>query len=128
MKEAATAVSKFDDEQKKFEEEKKKAAMAPPSSSPPDFLPLEEDKKIFLNSDGGKCNAVGSYIARVYPKKLGIMFRGGWQTFEANAGGDFGRSFTIPVIETKLSVKGNLKTRFVSIENTVSGCLWKGSF
>jgi hypothetical protein len=56
------------------------------------------------------------------------MFRGGWQTFEANAAGDFGRNITNALTGSKLSIKGNLKTRAVSVENPGNGCLWKGSF
>jgi hypothetical protein len=94
---------------------------------------LEEDRIIRLTTDGltldgRKCDAAVSYVVRIYPKKLDVMFRGGWQTFGANSAGDFDRTFVSPVRGNKLSVRGNLKTRAVSVENPGNGCVWKGSF
>jgi hypothetical protein len=127
MQEAAPAVSIFDDEQKKIEEERKKAATGKASVNP-DIVPLEDNKRITLYLGRGQtCNATVNYIARVFANKLDLQFRGGWQTFEANKAGDFARSFPSPVNGTTLLVKGNLKTRLVSVE-TVPRCLWKGSF
>jgi hypothetical protein len=127
LQEAAQAVSKFDDQQKKIEEERKKAAagMGPVN---PDIVPLENNKRFVLYlASGTSCDATAGYVAQVFANKLDIQFRGGWQTFAANSAGDFGRSFTNPVSRNVLSVKGNLKTRLVSVENQ-RGCLWKGSF
>jgi hypothetical protein len=126
LQEAAAAVTKFDDEQKKIEEEKKKAA-AGTASVNPDIVPLEDNKRIVLPLARGKCDATVAYIARVFANKLDLQFRGGWQAFEANPGGDFARTFTSPVTGNVLSVTGNLKTRLVSVENK-NGCLWNGSF
>jgi serine/threonine protein kinase len=128
LQEAAAAVTSFDDEQKKIGEEKKKAA-AGAASINPDIVPLEDNDRIVLSlARGQKCDATAAYIRRVFANKLDLQFRGGWQTFEANSAGDFGRTFANSVTGNKLSVKGNLKTRLVSVENTASGCLWKGSF
>ena len=127
LQEAAPAVAKFDDEQKKIEEERKKAA-AGAGPLNPDIVPLENNKRIVLYlARGTSCEATAGYVAQVFANKLDIQFRGGWQTFAANAAGDFGRSFTNPVSRNVLSVKGNLKTKLVSVENQ-RGCLWKGSF
>jgi hypothetical protein len=128
LQEAAAAVTRFDDEQKKIEEEKKKAA-AGAAPVNPDIVPLEDNERIVLSLvSGQKCDATAAYIRRVFANRLDLQFRGGWQTFEANSAGDFGKAFTNVVAGSKLSVKGNLKTRVVSVENTASGCLWKGSF
>ena len=127
LQEAAAAIAKFDDEQKKIEDEKKKAA-AGATSVNPDIVPLENNRVIVLYLDRGKCEASQAYIVRVFANKLDLQFRRGWQTFEANNAGDFARSFTGPVSGSKLTVKGNLKSRLVSVENAVNGCLWKGSF
>jgi hypothetical protein len=128
LQEAAPAVSKFDDEQKKIEEERKKAATGKASVNP-DIVPLEDNKRITLYlARGQKCGATNSYIARVFANKLDLQFRGGWQTFEADKAGDFARSFLLSFSNQTLLVKGNLKTRLVSLENVASHCLWKGSF
>jgi serine/threonine protein kinase len=128
LQEAAPAVSKFDDEQKKIEEERKKAATGKASVNP-DIVPLEDNKRITLYlARGQKCGATNSYIARVFANKLDLQFRGGWQTFEADKAGDFARSFLLSFSNHTLLVKGNLKTRLVSLENVASHCLWKGSF
>jgi peptidoglycan hydrolase-like protein with peptidoglycan-binding domain len=129
LREAASAVSAFDEEKNKIEEERKKlAAGAPPTSIDRGLVPLEDDKRINLSRTRGTCDAVVSYVARVYSNKLGLMFRGGWQTFEANASGDFAKEFTNPITRNKLLVIGNLKARAVSVENLGNGCVWKGSF
>jgi hypothetical protein len=127
LQEAAPAISKFDDEQKKIEEERQKAATGKASVNPA-IVPLEDNKRIVLYlARGQNCNATVNYVARVFANKLDIQFRGGWQTFEANKAGEFARSFPSPVNGTTLLVKGNLKTRLVSVE-AVPRCLWKGSF
>jgi peptidoglycan hydrolase-like protein with peptidoglycan-binding domain len=127
LKEAATAVSKFDDEQKKIDEELRKAA-AGKTSVNHDIVPLEDNKRITLYlARGQKCDATANYIARFFANRLELQFIGGWQTFEADKAGDFARSFPSPVSGAPLLVKGNLKTRVVSVEN-VPRCLWKGSF
>jgi peptidoglycan hydrolase-like protein with peptidoglycan-binding domain len=112
MREAAPAVSQFDEEQKKL------------SANPP----LEKDKRVNLILAQGKCENTQWYIARVYSNKLDLMLRGGWQSFEANAAGDFAREFTSPITGNRLVVRGNLKTRAVSVENLRARCLWSGSF
>jgi hypothetical protein len=128
LQEAAAAVTKFDDEQKKIEEEKKKAAMGTASVNP-DIVPLENNRGIALYlARGQNCNATANYVSRVFANRLDLQFRGGWQTFAADKAGDFARSFPAPPNGTPLTVKGNLKTRLVSVENTINGCLWKGSF
>jgi serine/threonine protein kinase len=128
LQEAAPAVSKFDDEQKKIEEERNKAA-AGKASVNPDIVPLEGNKRITLYlARGQKCGATNSYVARVFANKLDLQFRGGWQTFEADKAGDFARSFLLTFSNHTLLVKGNLKTRLVSIENVGTRCLWRGSF
>ncbi len=129
LQEAAPAISKFDDEQKKVEEERKKAATGKTSVNP-DIVPLEDNKRITLYlARGQKCNATAYYVARVFANKLDLQFRGGWQTFEADKAGDFARSFPGPAPGTyTLLVKGNLKTRLVSVENVSGHCQWRGSF
>jgi hypothetical protein len=128
LQEAAAAVTKFDDEQKKIDEEKKKAATGTASVNP-DIVPLENNKGITLYlAQGQSCNATANYVARVFANRLDLQFRGGWQTFAADKAGDFARSFPAPPNGTPLSVRGNLKTRLVSVENLSSHCLWKGSF
>jgi serine/threonine protein kinase len=128
LQEAAAAVTKFDDEQKKIEEEKKKAATGTASVNP-DIVPLENNKGIVLYlAPGQNCNATAYYVARVFANRLDLQFRGGWQTFAADKAGDFARRFPSPVNGTPLSVKGNLKTRLVSVENVGSRCVWRGSF
>jgi serine/threonine protein kinase len=127
LQEAAAAVTKFDDEQKKIEEENKKAATGMGSVNP-DIVPLEDNKRIVLPLARGKCDATVAYVRRVFANKLDLQFRGGWQTFEANPASDFARTFTSSVTGYVLSVKGNLKTRLVSVENVASHCLWEGSF
>jgi hypothetical protein len=127
LQEAAAAVTKFDDEQKKIEEEKKKAAMGTASVNP-DIVPLENNRGIALYLVRGNCNATSNYVARVFANRLDLQFRGGWQTFTADKAGDFARSFPTPPRGIPLTVKGNLKTRLVSVENVSSHCLWKGSF
>jgi len=126
LQEAAAAVTKFDDEQKKIDEEKKKAATGKASANP-DIVPLEDNKRIVLSLARGRCDATVAYIARVFANKLDLQFRGGWQTFEANPAGDFARTFTSSVTGSVLSVKGNLKTRLVSVEANRS-CMWEGTF
>jgi Protein kinase domain len=127
LQEAATAVSKFDDEQKKIEDERKKATTGKVNF---DIVPLEDNKRIVLYlARGPNCQATADYVARVFANRLDIQLRGGWQTFEANKAGDFARSFPSPVnAASTLLVKGNLKTRLVSVENVSSHCLWRGSF
>ncbi len=127
LQEAAAAVTKFDDEQKKIEEEKKKAATGTGSVNP-DIVPLENNRGIALHLARGNCNATANYVTRVFANRLDLQFRGGWQTFMADKAGDFARSFAAPPRGLPLTVKGNLKTRLVSVENATSGCLWKGSF
>jgi len=129
LQEAAPAVSKFDDEQKKIEEERKRAATAKVPVNP-DIVPLEENKRIVLYlARGQNCQATASYISRVFANRLDLQLRGGWQTFAADKAGDFARSFSSPSnSKFTLLVKGNLKTRLVSVENVTSHCLWKGSF
>ncbi len=129
LQEAAPAVSKFDDEQKKIEEERKRAATAKVPVNP-DIVPLEENKRIVLYlARGQNCQATASYISRVFANRLDLQLRGGWQTFAADKAGDFARSFPGPSnSKFTLLVKGNLKTRLVSVENVTSHCLWKGSF
>jgi hypothetical protein len=128
LQEAAPAISKFDDEQKKIEEERKKAATDKVSANP-DIVPLEDNKRIVLYLERGQnCQATVNYIARIFANRLDLQFRGGWQTFAADKAGDFARSFPNPTNGTTLLVKGNLRTRLVSVENVSSRCLWKGSF
>ena len=68
MQEAAPAISKFDDEQKNDRRGKKEGGKRQGSSVDPELVPLEEDKKIRLTSDGlilasgQKCNATVIYI------------------------------------------------------------------
>jgi serine/threonine protein kinase len=126
--EAAPAVSKFDDEQKKIEEERKRAATGKAPLNP-DIVPLEDNKRITLYlARGQKCGATVSYVARVFASKLDLQFRGGWQTFDADRASDFARSFLLSMSNHTLLVKGNLRTRLVSVENVGLHCLWKGSF
>ena len=129
LQEAAPAVSKFDDEQKKIEEERKRAATAKVPVNP-DIVPLEENKRIVLYlARGQNCQATANYISRVFANRLDLQLRGGWQTFAADKAGDFARSFPSPSnSKFTLLVKGNLKTRLVSVENVTSHCLWRGSF
>jgi hypothetical protein len=129
LQEAAPAISKFDDEQKKIEEERKRAAAAKVSVNP-EIVPLEDNKRITLYlASGQKCSATAIYISRVFANRLDLQLRGGWQTFAADKAGDFARSFPAPSnSKFTLLVKGNLKTRLVSVENVTSHCLWKGSF
>jgi serine/threonine protein kinase len=128
LQEAMPALSKFDDEQKKIEEEKKRTATGKAPLNP-DIVPLEDNKRITLYlARGQKCGATVSYIARVFASKLDLQFRGGWQTFDADKVGDFAKSFLLAMSNHTLLVKGNLKTRLVSVENVGLHCLWKGSF
>jgi len=128
LQEAMPALSKFDDEQKKIEEEKKRAATGKAPLNP-DIVPLEDNKRITLYlARGQKCGATVSYVARVFASKLDLQFRGGWQTFDADKVGDFAKSFLLAMSNHTLLVKGNLKTRLVSVENVGLHCLWKGSF
>jgi serine/threonine protein kinase len=129
LQESAPAISKFDDEQKKVEEERKKAAAGNLPVNP-DIVPWEENKRVTLYlARGEKCNATAYYVSRVFANKLDLQVRGGWQRFEADKAGDFARSFPGPAPGTyTVSVKGNLKTRLVSVENVTAHCLWKGSF
>ena len=129
LQEAAPAISKFDDEQKKIEEERNRAAAAKVSVNP-EIVPLEENKRVTLYlASGQKCNATANYISRVFANRLDLQLRGGWQTFAADRAGDFARSFpSFSNSKFTLLVKGNLKTRLVSVENVTSHCLWKGSF
>jgi serine/threonine protein kinase len=124
LQQASAAVSAYDEEQKKFSEELRKAG-----NNHPDTVPLADNKRIVLNLSRGTCNQPNSaYIVRTYAKKIDIMFRGGWQTFDANAAGDFSRTYTNAVTRSRLAVKGNLKTRALSVENLGSACVWEGSF
>jgi hypothetical protein len=129
LQEAAPAVSKFDDEQKKFEEERKKAAAGNVSANP-DIVPLEENRSVILYlARGQNCQATAEYVGRVFANRLDLQFRGGWQTFAADKAGNFARSFPSPWTGMyTLLVKGNVKSRLVSVENVSSHCLWKGSF
>jgi serine/threonine protein kinase len=129
LQEAVTAVSKFDDEQKKIEEERKKAATGNVSVNP-DIVPLEDNRRIVLYlARGQNCQATAEYVARVFANRLDLQLRGGWQTFAADKAGAFARSFPSPWTGAfTLLVKGNLKTRLVSVENVTSHCLWEGSF
>jgi serine/threonine protein kinase len=128
LQEAMPALSKFDDDQKKIEEEKKRAATGKAPLNP-DIVPLEDNKRITLYlARGQKCGATVSYVARVFASKLDLQFRGGWQTFDADKVGDFAKSFLLAMSNHTLLVKGNLKTRLVSVENVGLHCLWKGSF
>jgi hypothetical protein len=127
LQEAAPSVSKFDNEQQKIAEEKQKAAAATVPVNP-DIVPLEDNKRIVLSvARGTACDATVAYIVRVFANRLDLQFRGGWQTFEANKAGDFARSFVSAAAGPTLSVKGNLKTRLISVENS-RGCLWEGLF
>jgi serine/threonine protein kinase/peptidoglycan hydrolase-like protein with peptidoglycan-binding domain len=112
MREAATAVTQFDEEQKKL------------AANPP----LENDKRVNVTLAQGKCENTQWYVTRVYSNKLELMFRGGWQSFEANADGDFTREFTSPITGNRLVVRGNLRTRALSVENLRARCVWSGSF
>jgi serine/threonine protein kinase len=128
LQEAMPALSKFDDEQKRIEEEKKRTATGKAPLNP-DIVPLEDNKRITLYlARGQKCGATVSYVARVFASKLDLQFRGGWQTFDADKVGDFAKSFLLAMSNHTLLVKGNLKTRLVSVENVGLHCLWKGSF
>ena len=129
LQEAALAISKFDDEQKKFEEERKKAATGNVSVNP-DIVPLEDNSRVVLYlARGQNCQATAEYVGRVFANRLDLQFRGGWQTFAADKAGNFARSFPSPWTGMyTLLVKGNVKTRLVSVENVSSHCLWKGSF
>jgi serine/threonine protein kinase len=129
LREAAPAVSKFDDEQKKFEEERKKAATGNVSVNP-DIVPLEDNRRVVLYlAQGQNCQATAEYVGRLFANRLDLQFRGGWQTFSADKAGNFARSFPSPWTGMyTLLVKGNVKTRLVSVENLSSHCLWKGSF
>jgi hypothetical protein len=129
LQEAAPAISKFDDEQKKFEEERKKAATGNVSVNP-DIVPLEDNRRVVLYlARGQNCQATAEYVGRVFANRLDLQFRGGWQTFAADKAGNFARSFPSPWTGMyTLLVKGNVKTRLVSVKNVSSHCLWKGSF
>jgi serine/threonine protein kinase len=129
LQEAALAISKFDDEQKKFEEERKNAATGNVSVNP-DIVPLEDNSRVVLYlARGQNCQATAEYVGRVFANRLDLQFRGGWQTFAADKAGNFARSFPSPWTGMyTLLVKGNVKTRLVSVENVSSHCLWKGSF
>jgi serine/threonine protein kinase len=129
LQEAAPAISKFDDEQKKFEEERKKAATGNVTVNP-DIVPLEDNRRVVLYlARGQNCEATAEYVGRVFANRLDLQFRGGWQTFVADKAGNFARSFPSPWTGMyTLLVKGNVKTRLVSVENVSSHCLWRGSF
>jgi serine/threonine protein kinase len=129
LQEAAPAISKFDDEQKKFEEERKKAATGNVTVNP-DIVPLEDNRRVVLYlARGQNCEATAEYVGRVFANRLDLQFRGGWQTFVADKAGNFARSFPSPWTSMyTLLVKGNVKTRLVSVENVSSHCLWRGSF
>ena len=123
LQEGAAAISAYDEEQKRFAEELRKAG-----GNHPDTVPLADNKRVVLNLSRGTCSQTASYVVRSYARKIDIMFRGGWQTFDANAAGDFGRTYTNAVTRSRLAVKGNLKTRALSVENLGSACVWSGTF
>ena len=146
LKEAATAIGKYNDEQKKIEEEKKTeeakakaAATAPPSSAlsappvqPADDNKMLEQKTVTVYKKSGLQGACGSnfnYNIRVYRNMIQVNLGGAWRTARADAQGRFDSGeFKSNNSLSSFRITGTLSPRVINVENLTLFCAWQATF
>jgi serine/threonine protein kinase/peptidoglycan hydrolase-like protein with peptidoglycan-binding domain len=145
MKEAAAAISRFDDDQKKIEDDKKadearKAAavsVAPPASakapSAPeaaDDAPLETKtvtatKVTEFSSNHHPCDDSATAEARIFRDRIELRFAGAWRLLRPDAQGRFSTGeFNSATSSYRFQITGTMTPRAFDIKNVKSGCTW----
>ncbi len=140
-KQGASAIARFKADQQKVEDARKSEAQAarplasdPPSTAAAATVPTEGRKFTISTSrdtDAVRCGSGSTYRATLYADRIEMAFRHEIKTFAIDQNGQFGGRFSTYSSEGRsmldLEVRGNVRTKEISVYNFVSRCTWKGS-